>query len=624
MFSWYNIYEIEYFDLEGVRHTCSIAEYTTDSIPITINGYVTYNLSEVDDVDESIRGSGLTLSLEASTSRTFSDLTNKPDKYWKVTYTRDGATFFIGWLITDGIYEDFVADKWIIDLDVTDGLSFLTDLSYVDSSGFIFSGKQTQLEIISNCLNRIGLDQNINTNIDIYYTGLSTSLDVLDNVFYNANRFVKDDETTIMSCEEVLRDVLEPYNAQIISFNGEWWIYKLNQLFADDTPTFFRYSYLGVALSPTTTTEDFSFSLGSQIDSYYPHHANSNQVITYKKSIGAYRISYKYGLVKSLLTNNLLQNVAGVVADYTITVPADVSFPPSNYGVILSDCNASTTMISNNVALTLGDSLSYSGRFTLSGNAVYCITRVKLVGSSTYYLLDDGSWTTTNSTIQFYNGVPNGSGSGNDFIGSNTEYQFNINTDALPVSGNLTVELYTPDIDPVTAAPSYVGECLFSEILISPSIGTDGIKGEFHTFQREDNPSTNIKEVKQVNVGDNPTDVYYGTIYKTDEITPTETWFRKGVTEAKKILELMGEETMMLSQNTAREFTGDVYGIIEPLSIITINNITGFFTPLSLDYDSKRNITNIKLREVFNTTLTDLSYEVTYDYGNTVKPTIKG
>lgn len=618
-----SIYEFEYYDDEGVLNQCEIHKEDGGfpQIPTEIQGYVTYNLADVNDVDESIRGCGLTLSLEASTTRTFSDLYSGVEKTFKVFYYRDGVLKLEGWLISDGIYEDFVSDKWIIDIDVTDGLSFLKDLAYVDASGLQYTGKQSQLEIISNCLLRTGIGQNINTNIDIYYTGLSTSLDVLDNVYYNTDRFVKDDGDTIMDCEEVLRDVLEPYNAQIVSWNGEWWIFKINQLFADDTPTFFSYNFVGTSIG--TKTEDFSFDLGSQIDSYYPHHCNANQVISYNKSIGAYRISYKYGLVQSLLTNILLQNISGTVADYTITVPADVSFPPSNYGVILSDCNASTTMISNNIALTLGDRLSYRGRFTLSGNAVYCLSRVKLVGGSTYYLKSDGTWTTTNTTIEFYDGIPN-SGSGNDFIGSGFEVEFNIDTDTLPDSGNVTVELFTPDIDPVTAFPSYVGECLFSEISIAALTGTDGRKGEFHTFQRETSPSNKIKDVKKVNVGDNPTDIYYGTIYKTDTTTPTETWFRKGVTEAKAILELMGEETMMLSQDTAREFTGDVYGFVEPLSIISINNVTGLFIPLSLDYNSKTNITNVKLRQIFNATLSDLDYELTYDYGNTVKPTIKG
>jgi hypothetical protein len=622
MFSWYNIYEIEYFDLEGVRHTCSIAEYTTDSIPITINGYVTYNLSEVDDVDESIRGSGLTLSLEASTSRTFSDLTNKPDKYWKVTYTRDGATFFIGWLITDGIYEDFVADKWIIDLDVTDGLSYLTDLSYVDSDGLQFSGKQTQLEIISNCLNRIGIDQNINTNIDIYYTGLSTSLDVLDNVNYNVDRFIKDDEETIMSCEEVLRDILEPYNAQIVSWNGEWWIYKLNQLYADDTPTFFRYSYLGVALSPTTTTEDFSFSLGSQIDSYYPHHANANQVISYKKSIGAYRISYKYGVVQSLLANILLENVSGTIADWTINDYTNLTLNASNYGVdilTIADGSEVKNMTSDIISLSAGDLISYTYKYKviendkLGGLIDPGVVNYKIIltdGVSTYYW-NITDWATFD--VMLTNPIGN--------LGSISTISYDLT--ALPIAGDVTFEIHTStkDVSATSSSKIHIQEIS----LTAQQVGNEAnLKGEFHTFQREDNPSNNVKDTKKVNVGDNPSDIYYGTIYKADATTPTETWFRKGVTEAKPILELMGEETMMLSQNTAREFTGDVYGIIEPLSIITINNITGFFTPLSLDYDSKRNITNIKLREVFNTTLTDLSYEVTYDYGNTVKPTIKG
>ena len=87
----------------------------------------------------------------------------------------------------------------------------------------------------------------------------------------------------------------------------------------------------------------------------------------------------------------------------------------------------------------------------------------------------------------------------------------------------------------------------------------------------------------------------------------------------------MGEETLRLGQKTAREFTGDVYGFIPFLSIVSINNLTGVYAPLSINYDSKKNTSSIKLVQVFNDDLADdILYEKTFDYGNTVKPTIIG
>ena len=50
-------YYFEYYDTENVLNKCTIQKF--NALPLAaeeINGYVSYNLSEVDDVDESIRG----------------------------------------------------------------------------------------------------------------------------------------------------------------------------------------------------------------------------------------------------------------------------------------------------------------------------------------------------------------------------------------------------------------------------------------------------------------------------------------------------------------------------------------------------------------------------------------
>ena len=143
-------------------------------------------------------------------------------------------------------------------------------------------------------------------------------------------------------------------------------------------------------------------------------------------------------------------------------------------------------------------------------------------------------------------------------------------------------------------------------------------------MQREDNPSSKVKDVKKVNVGDNPSDLYLGTIYKTNETTPTSTWFRKGITESKPLIRIMAEETLRLNANTSRTFTGDCYGYVPYFSTVLINNVTGVFTPIQYRYNSASNTTSLVLKQMFGSELTDIDYKMTFDYGNTVKPTIIG
>ena len=53
--------------------------------------------------------------------------------------------------------------------------------------------------------------------------------------------------------------------------------------------------------------------------------------------------------------------------------------------------------------------------------------------------------------------------------------------------------------------------------------------------------------------------------------------------------------------------------------------LTGKFMPTAYSYDALSNITVLELTEVLNTdVLSDVLYELTFDYGNVVEPTIKG
>tara|TARA_R100001244_G_scaffold132094_1_gene107024 strand:+ start:808 stop:2550 length:1743 start_codon:yes stop_codon:yes gene_type:complete len=576
-------YWFEFKDVKEITHRVEISNQDFEGDFIQIYGSCSLEYSETKDTLEPIRGSGLKIDLEADSDLTFYDLYSEEERTFSVVYRRDNEILFNGWLSPEGIYESLVSDKWVISLDCTDGLGFLKNLSYVeDATGLNFVGKQSLLEIIVNCLKRTKTPQNILTSVNIYYDGLSQTLDVFDNVYFNANRFIKDDNnTTVMDCEEVLKSVLEPFGAVLTAYKGEWLIYKPNLLVDSTSETFFAYDSLGVALGTPSRTIDFAFALGSQIDSYYPHHANGNQQKTIKSSIGAYRINYKYGLVKGLIPidNFTLSGSSGGFLSTTKLISADTR-----------------------LRLSVRTTSNFLNNEGFSSDVVLKITD----GTDTYY----------------YNG--------SDWVVSFAQMALltvgNFVSDVLrtPILGNISISI--PGVNTYANYLSETGEVYVSFSIDIVPAGTDQEKkGENHTFQRENKPSSKIKDIKKVFNGDNDSDIYVGTIYKADETTTTELWTRFGTSETKPILQIMGEERMKMYSKPLQVYKGDVYGYFNYLSLVTINGLTGKFMPTTYSYDALSNITSLELTEVLNSDiLSDVEYELTFDYGNVVEPTIRG
>ena len=619
-------YFLQYNDVENIVHRLEIEDSTYTGDEIEVFGTITLDYAETDKTLEAIRGNGLKVDLEASEDRKFTELFTSAEMTYQVNYQRNSEVLFRGWINPEGYYESFVADKWYVSIDCVDGLGFLKDLSYVNNStGVSFSGKQSQLEVIVNCLKRTGLTQNIYTNIDIYYTGLSTSLDVLDNVYVNTERFIKDDDETIMSCDEVLRDTLESYAACITMHLGNWYIYKPNQLYLDQSPTFFGYDSDGVALSPTTYTLELLKPLGSQINNFYPHHANKNQSLSLDRPIGAYRINYKYGFATSLISNIYLFNSNTLpsitISGWTINSTTNLTGSPDYYGVYLESIISGSdvkNMTSAGTTVSSGDLLSYRLKYELisfvrGGGLLdpgFFQYKIILSGASTYYW-DGSDWTLTNTTLEEYNKT---------VIGE--VYLLAADFTAAPIAGDIIFEIYTPVEDPTSSVTTFH---LQEVSLNTQQTGNAAnIKGEFHTVEREDSPSTKVEDNKKVYTGDNPSEVYVGALYKTDESTTTETWSRKGFTEDIPICQLMGEETLRANSENSTLFSGDIYGYLPYLSVVTIDNVDGLFMLVNYSYNTKSNIINCKFKRIFGDELTDILYTLTFDYGNTTKPTIKG
>ena len=80
---------------------------------------------------------------------------------------------------------------------------------------------------------------------------------------------------------------------------------------------------------------------------------------------------------------------------------------------------------------------------------------------------------------------------------------------------------------------------------------------------------------------------------------------------------------MRIAQKTQKVFIGDFYGYVPYLSIVSINNLVGKFMFIEYSYDTDNNITKGKLKQFYTDEVGGLLYDLKYDFGNVVRPSIK-
>lgn len=620
-------YFFQYTNNVNDTFLCEIYKKNYTGIATEIHGSATLEKGSVKDHLDSIRGTGLSLELEASLDVTLEDLYTQNEQDFVVKFYKNSNILFRGFLKPDGVFQSFVRDIWVISLDCVDGLGALSNLSFVQPSGFRFIGKMKASDIVYNCLKRTGILLPINTSINTLYDGLTytDNLDILTKIQLNADRFFKNDgqstgDGTLMSCEEVLKSVLDIFCACITQENGEWYIFKPNEIYTNPYVLFRRYdinnTYIG------NVTINVNKNIGSQVDNYYPHHCSGNQKIDIKGSISAFRLGYKYGFVSGLLPNPSLihdgnLNYEGWTVEDAFPLINDplrksgFTFQNATFG------NTTNIVKSDVLAVVVQDFLKLRMSYSVTngaGDTAGRFIRMR-IQQGIYYL----KYTPANSSTPIddaINAVWTTNASDTYTLWLNGEGSLEVVLPNFLADGNLTIAI-------MTVYPN-LGRTLISSLDLIPNTGDKPEIGEFHTVSRVEKVSSIVKENKSVSNGDNAGIIYLGAIYKDNGLDTTQTWSRKGSFESYALLRIAAEEELRIGQKPLKQFTGSIFGYLPYLSFIAINNLNGKFFPIEYSYDTKANIVDFKLLELYSAEIPDIMYKFTFDYGNTVKPTIIG
>lgn len=655
-------YRIEYYNISNDFIQIDIEQDGFSGEFKNVKGKATLKMGSQESIYSPIRGMGMQLELEADRNLDFTDLYSDKETDFKVYMRRNDIVVFVGFVKPDGIWSDFVRDNWLISLECIDGLGVLKNLRFVRENGVIFSGLMSEESIIHECLKRTSLNLPINVRIMLEAKGQSVeNKSILSKIRLNTQRFYKDsedDDREIMDCEEILRSILEKYNAVIQQHNGEWFIFRSLDIFNANAnqikSTFFRYNdgkYIG------TKDIDIQNVLGSNINSFFPHHANENQRIEIKGAVSAFRVKFDYGLLRNLVDNpTFLPGDNGVPAEWfsvnnrwEYMSSGGLQWNPTREQSLNGTWNSSFYELTpkKTIIVEEGDSFKVKMNMITSGWLSYFPMEMSLLTSDNNILyLVDNEWVPefghtrigdyTQRTV--YCATPSGNQQEEQMRGTGLEQDFVLETEPVPADGRIVIKIFRPILfQPTVTFPCAqingmhlrYPEDTFAKLYsfeVEPSDVAKEREGEIHTAYLIPARSSGVEEPLDVFNGDMETDVYSG-VMKLRDGKNTTFWSNQASNENKELLQIMVMDRIKMQNKPQKVFSGGVFGYLPSLSIISIDGLQGKFLPTEFNWDTKNDLCNFVLSEFFHTDDlddSDVLYEKKYKRGKVIKPTIVG
>lgn len=603
------------YEFESGDFTATVLEQSYDGDVIPVNGRFVLNYTDKDDHFHPIVASSVKLYFDADSNMTFDDLYSEKERKFKAVIKKGNDVKFEGFINPDGIWEDYVYDRWVLSVSATDGLPNLKNISFSPNASNTYSGMMNLLDIIVICLSKTGLNLPLNTHVKIFYTGFIAQIDILNNVYLRVDAYKNGSEG--MNCADVLESILRIFNATIVQMNGEWFIYRPIDL--QYSTEFIRYVSGSFEGWNTINTQK---TVGSHINGFTLHHANANQRKSKKASVQAYRIYYEYRGSVNILTNGSLKLNTGLTLDgWVVSTAPDglVDRHASGYGIRTKTAGVpqNTNFLNLNQNIDILQDSVFTVRFDFEHTGLWAEYLTYSIGvGNQWFNLSTGTWSTTLVRNRVSNAKAINSG-GSQWVGAGrASHEVSVRA---PISGLLNIVVYRD----VNGTP---GDGIFTihGISVTPDTSLNQ-KGREYTGRRKTFESTVTKTNETVINGDSESDLFAGTLFKSDKDNPAATWYREGKTESLQLLAINAEDNLRISPRPMTFFEGDVYGWIDFISLISIDLIAGKYQMVKYSYDSRSNVSDVNFLEFENAYLpeTEFIVEIKDNYTNEVKAVIK-
>lgn len=269
--SYADKYYFDYKDWQNVTHRCTIKEanYSGSVTELNYSGATPVKLmwgsTSSQDRLATVLGGSMMVELVSETDQQWANefkIIN--EKQYLVEITQGANVIQRGYIVPEIYEEPYIEEPYIVTgLRIVDGLADLQNITYTvtpytEAEGWTdgqrITGNESIIDILTFCLSKTGIKQNIRSCINFYADEQNNGAtdDPLKQTYLNNDCFVVDNEPT--SCYDVIQSILSslPQPCRIFSAEGYWYVWPIQQ--TADTVDYREFTTAGAYSSNGTIT----------------------------------------------------------------------------------------------------------------------------------------------------------------------------------------------------------------------------------------------------------------------------------------------------------------------------------------------------------------------------------
>jgi hypothetical protein len=264
----------------------SIITLQASGEPLSIEWY-----GEDDILEQNIMGSKASLSVETLTDFALSDIFTSDNLSKKVLIYQNGNLFWSGWILANEYQEPYDGVPFSVTISAVDGLGLLKDFNFEDLA---YTDRKLQSTMIYDILSNVGITT-FTDYVNIYESTMNSTVDdsLFDQGGFENNLFME------MNCYEALSEMLKSLNAGIRQSKGVFEIFRYKEL--SDATMYGRIFTSDVTKSSTTKTPAQKINRPSDASSFSD--LNGGTLMIYPACKTAY-INQDYKQNASIIENS--------------------------------------------------------------------------------------------------------------------------------------------------------------------------------------------------------------------------------------------------------------------------------------------------------------------------------
>lgn len=500
--------------------------------------------------------------------------TSDPRKF-RVSIYRNTVLYWRGYVVADLYSESFTAPPYTVSIKAVDGFNLLSNVQFVNSDNSPLSGNLSLWQLLCGCISLLELDVDVADWMDLYAEGMNESESPLRQVLVNMERFysVYDKPTY----RDVLELCLRPFAGQIFQSGGALHIRRAISLYNVDRPLSF-YDVGSVFPSGWLITAGGDTIVDQQGEPLITTMSRERIDSMWQSDINVLGDESTLDIVPAIrrvevdVTNKLLSNIFTQIDIYNLNKWHDPQELLTRYNEtalkLTGDSDYKDTMIyfvgcrvqqsaykmklkvsinvfANNRSAGIGTTTLSSRQETQIGVEY----GFKIIGqSTTYYLADNGDWTTTEEHIK-------------DTCATSEQMDKEIDVNGFPTSGTLQMFIIQTLEGYAFARNNYYQSAIFKDLELS--LDTNDDYEDSLSYAMNVNAANNSDLSISLPIADIPNipndSLIYSLYFIDAQNVPTRMWHTKGQSDYNTLVNHLMACALRYMQLPAKRIQGAMF-----------------------------------------------------------------